>query len=311
MQAAKVDYIRIRLTFDMQQAGAEKAELEEIAELMRAKVGETSKCYDVSAYHDKAIKQSVLFFNVWGATADEVFHWLSSAWLMRLMRIDVRHALDDTKMDFKAIYELAEARAGAKYTVHRFRSPYKQKRQGRDAGGSGVTIGGQGAARRISIYQRSNEGPAWEYQFSGKPLYTLLTDLKANGTSQDRSFQDEIVARVLEDGYRYSSQRFGTSVEGLERGIVSAAPLTDYTDPEAVLDRIEQLWLILPDDAQEAFLETKGNLTEHEAALIVEAASMLEEADWLEDEAGARPDTSGIELVESEEPSDLYPDANA
>lgn len=301
MQAAKIDYVRFRLSFDAQQSGPEKVELEEVAELFRAKHGLTGKCYDVSDYFDKALHQRVLFFNAWGVVAEEMYHHLSSAWLFRLMRLDVRHGLDDAKIDFRAVYDMAEARAGAKYTVHRFKSPYKQKRQGRDAGGQGIVIGGQGAARRVSLYQRSNEGPAWEYQFSGKPLYMLIADLKANGTSGDHSFADELKARVLQDGVKYGTARLGASPEDIERGIVSTAPVNDYTNPEEVLDRIEQLWFVLPTEAQEAFLDTHAGLEPVEVAKLGDAMQMLDEAQWQEDEDHAYPiaDEYADELLES------------
>lgn len=312
MQPARVDYVRYRLSFDAGVSTEQKMELEEHCQVLMANNGIGGKPYGISDYFDKALRHRVLFFNAWGELADRLYHWLPDAWLFQLMRIDVRHGLDAAKMDFPGIYEIAEAKAGARYTVHRFKSPYKQKRQGRDAGGQGVTIGGQGAARRLSLYQRSNEGPAWEYQFSGKPLYEMLASLRRDGVPTDTSFQDYLVERVAADGYKYSAARFGGAPESLERGIVSSMPLLDYTDPEAVLTQMDIFWDILPNAAQEAFLEAKATVNEADAARIVHASAMLEEADWMEDEQ-EEPESFDFPFPASEwvEPVEfpVYPEA--
>jgi hypothetical protein len=284
MQCARVDYVRYRLSFDAGLSSTQALELEDLCQDIKAQNDIPGKPYGISDYFDKALRTRVRFFNAWGELAEHLHFRLGEEWMWALMRIDVRHPLDAEKMDFPGIYTIAEAKAGNRYTVHRFRSPYKQKRQGRDSGGSGVTIGGQGAARRVSLYQRSSEGPAWEFQFSGKPLYAMLARLRRDGVSDGRSWQSNLTRMVAEDGYKYSAARLGGAPADLERGIVSSVALLDYTDPEAILTQMDIFWDILPNQAQEAFLESKATISEADAVRIVHASAMLEEADWQEDE---------------------------
>lgn len=141
---------------------------------------EARATFKASGDFDKSHKTNRLWYNaqagketwaldVWGEWAGIVWS-LDEWWFQWLTRLDVRRTLWEADKD--TVMALGEHlnRAGGPYNVHTYNSKPATKRMGRDRGGVGFALGSHKSDLRISVYKRSGEPSAAEFQMTGRYL---------------------------------------------------------------------------------------------------------------------------------------------
>ena len=288
----RIDYVRLRVPFDTLDASEAseqwRADIEGICELH----GYDRRCYATSSYFDQGLKKRIAFFNVWGEPSEFFFHNLSPSHFRYLLRVDYREELITEAVDWDNLFYYLRKRNQGKNTIKMIDSPFRSKANGRDIGGTGIMIGAESSDRRLTIYQRSKEGPAVEYHMAGAALRALVAGLLRDGAPLGRTLHAELYERIQVEAHTFALKKTGLSIEDIEQGTSVQNALQDYTNPEAVLQQMDLLYNVLPPDAKEAFHEAHLAVDEHTIARGVDGELFLDEGDWMEtpaDVEGAPP----------------------
>lgn len=285
---ARIDYVRLRLPYDLENQTDSVLDWQEAVAIICKRHGISQKCYDVSSYFDRPLTRFVKFFNVWGEAAQHFFKVLLPSEFHHLMRLDYREPVDAPGLDFVALFTQAEERNGLRNTVKRFRSPHRARRQGRDAGGDGLTIGGEGAQKRATIYKRAAEGAAFEYQLAGKELKKLVTSALSKGLTDNQTVNSVVYEALQAAAREFCTRKFGLSIEGMEAGLSIQTEVSDYTNEEQVLTQLSLLWGVLSDTGRKQFLIENTSAIGDEIDEMAAGELFTSAEDWDEDE-GERP----------------------
>lgn len=112
-------------------------------------------------------------FETWGEFSDKFARVAGARKWVELHRLDIRIEMpvDVDKLLGLAGYVEKNGKFGR--NVQYFSTREREKKEGRHAGGCGVSIGSHKSDRRLVIYKRKNEKGAIELQLSGKLLRNL------------------------------------------------------------------------------------------------------------------------------------------
>lgn len=115
---------------------------------------------------------------VWGEWSG-IVDVLPVEWLDRLKRFDVRGVVWDATEDSIIAIGQHLQRTITTTNINVYSTKPRSKRDGRDAGGKGFSIGSHKSDLRITAYKRTGEPCAQEYQCSGSMLQSVVEHVKA------------------------------------------------------------------------------------------------------------------------------------
>lgn len=279
----RVDYVRLRHASD----GLERADLaeqwRERAELVAEELGISRRCYGNGMYYDSGLKKKISFFNIWGPGADLFFERLKLEEMRYLIRLDWREPIEPGKVDFEEMFITLKRKYKGTKRCDWLTSPPREKNDGRDTGGNSINIGAPGSQRRVSVYERGQEGPVWEFQIGGAALRNSINKWLSDHDNTDTRPVDTVRRQLERAAHAQFVKVIGITPVEMEDGTKVQGNIADYTDPEHVLHQMDLLWDILPPAAQESFLETHSTLDEHTIARVTEAHTLLDAANWMEE----------------------------
>jgi hypothetical protein len=139
--------------------------------------GEWLKCHKVNRlWFNKESGNETWSIDIWGEWAGLVGR-LPQQWLLFLKRYDVRAIIWDATRD--TVLDLGQhlQRNITTYNVHVYNTKPASKRLGRDRGGVGFAIGSHKSDLRLTVYKRTGEPVAQEFQCSGAMLSRMVTQV--------------------------------------------------------------------------------------------------------------------------------------
>lgn len=149
---------------------------------------------------------------IWGEWAQVVSRYPPD-WVPCLKRLDVRAILWDVNEE--AIIEVGQhlQKNLTRYNVNVYSTKPRTKRDGRDAGGKGFSIGSHKSDLRVTCYKRSGEPCAQEFQCSGALLarhYTEVMDL-VSGAKGTIDPWNALNMRIQASGTRRMADAFNSA----------------------------------------------------------------------------------------------------
>jgi len=284
--ATRIDYVSLRVPFDALDKAEFVRDATERITSTAADLGASLKCYRIVSYFDQGLKKHVATLNIWGPVADAFFHTHSQHYWADLYRLDYREGINAETLNWDEFFRLVKAKNKGKMRVDLIDSPYRDKGDKRGTGGTGLIIGAPDSARKLSYYQRAKEGPAFEYQFLGGEFRKWLNPLLRDGAPEGYTMPEWVYLQLQSLAREQGRRKTGLTLADLEAGISVPAADLDYTEPEQVLTQLDLLWSVLPNEAQEAFLEAHTTAAPEEIADAVERVRFVREEDWLEEPEG-------------------------
>lgn len=111
-----------------------------------------------------ATKPGGRVWECWGTATQFVWGLDFKAWYLHLSRLDIRREVDGLDvLGLDVIYQYFRAGSNAR-TVHRYHSPARQKRSGRNAGGDSFAVGSHKSDMRATWYIHRGQPCAYEVQ---------------------------------------------------------------------------------------------------------------------------------------------------
>ena len=282
----RIDYVSLRVPFDALDKAKFVADATERIAATAADMQASLKCYRVVSYFDQGLRKHVATLNIWGPVADTFFHKYAFHYWADLYRLDYREALDAPSLNWDEFFRVVKARNKGKMRVDLIDSPYRDKGDKRGTGGTGLIIGAPDSAKKLSYYQRAKEGPAFEYQFLGGEFRKWLNPLLRDGAPDGDLLELHVFRELQKYARAQSMRKIGMSLTDLEAGISVPAADIDYTEPEQVLTQLDLLWDVLPQAAQESFLEAHTTASPEEIADAVERVRFTAADMWDEEPEG-------------------------
>ena len=297
---ARVDYITLRMPFD----GLEKAEFVRVATerviMCAAELRADLKCYRVTSYFDQGLQKHLATLNIWGPVADLFYHTFIGHYWKELSRLDYREPIVGQPLNWDEFFRITKARNKGRLRVDLIDSPARQKGTKRATGGTGLIIGAPDSARRLSYYQRAQEGPAFEFQFNGGELRKWLSPILKDGAPEGQLLERIVFDRLREEAHKHAALKTGLSIAELENGVSVPSAQIDYTEPEQVLQQLDLLFDVLPVEAQEAFIEAHTHADPDAVADAIERVRLTAADAWDEEPAdlwyGAKFDTTDTSM---------------
>lgn len=177
-----------------------------------ASFGEASHKRQFAGEWLKSHKVNRLWFNqesgmetwvveIWGEWAG-IVEDLPSTFFLALRRFDVRAIVwDATEGNVLDIGQHLQ-RHITSHNVHVYSTRPATKRLGRDRGGKGFSIGSHKSDLRITVYRRTGEPVAQEFQMTGAYLSRLVTEVwnSLGSTAQVRSLYTALTQAVRDAG---------------------------------------------------------------------------------------------------------------
>lgn len=120
-------------------------------------------------YYNAAAGMETWAVDIWGEWAG-IVEVLPAHWLVWLKRLDVRATLWEATEDSIVTTGHHLERTVNTFNITSYSSRPGSKRLGRDRGGKGFAIGSKKSDLRITIYKRTNEPCAQEFQCTGRIL---------------------------------------------------------------------------------------------------------------------------------------------
>lgn len=253
----RIDYIRVRMPHDIDGKLAAQEYYTLLIENICQNNGFKNDCYAFGRYTDTKQKIEVPYFECWGVASDAVYHTFNAFQLSQCTRLDIRKYLHDENVNFSLMHIFALNHNHARGTTRRIDSPYRNKKGGRDVGGTSIILGGEDSDIRLATYRRGHEQPAHELQIKGRPLYTLVKAALARELVADEQPKDLVRQYLIAELHEVTEEKYGISIAEIEEGkyptqIVIEGPIVDET-----LQQIDWLYGTLPIEAQEAFIADK------------------------------------------------------
>lgn len=253
----RFDYARIRYSTDHDLAQQKCNELKELIQLWKDNnPTQADGGFEFRVFPGGAAGERQYCLELWGSIS-ECITWLDfTEYADRLMRLDVRASLPTATA--QGIRELGDrlAQRKGRLNITRYESKARSKMRGRNAGGVGVALGSHKSVYRATVYKRSNEPGALEFQYSGAALTACV-----NTTTKRRSIP-------LVDNDPWAALRTHTYVSGMQRlensSGVEYSTLLDIVGgirSSAQEDRLDQLelgimadWRLMPAERKPALL---------------------------------------------------------
>lgn len=230
LKAARFDRFDIidRMEFDLWQQMQEK--LCQQAELVAADAGiepkYNSRCLGVSDVGGKRIYS----FETWGAFSEEWAQTVRDAIWFKVQRLDFRIECELDPTTFAGFAGYVEKNGKYARNVNTFATREREKKEGRHAGGKGVSVGSHKSDRRLVVYKRKGEPGAIELQVSGNVLAQMIECAKGvvmqDGTQSMYGLMREYLTAALEKMARECGFE---STYALTRSL--GADSNDYTPP--------------------------------------------------------------------------------
>lgn len=300
VQMRRIDYVRLRLPND----GLEKAEaaaswtqaLDRICDYH----GLERKCYGFDMYFDPGLERKVPYFNVWGLAAEYFYRTLSVEELRNLMRLDVRWTIDGEGIDFDMLFFLLKKRNRDLISTKLYTGRQRKKTGGRDTGGDYIGLGAEGSQRRVSIYNRSEQGPVWEYQCNGLALETLRRNTLSQLDVSQKTPQFALREAIEQEAQKYFLKYTGFSADRLAAGLPEMRGIADYTDPGHLMSQLDLFWAALDPERREDWLSKNTNLDPATIARAAEVPMFRDAGQWEEDAAPVEYTEAELEAMQQQ-----------
>lgn len=193
-------------------------------------------------YYNKEQDLETWSVDIWGEWAG-IVELLPIDFFQHLRRYDIRATIWDT--DEATIIDIGQhlQRTITSHNINVFSTKPASKRLGRDRGGKGFAIGSKKSDLRISVYKRSGEPCAQEFQCTGTMLRTSV-DLIWKGYKGRESVINPwraLLARVQSQGEARIGTVFGKADIGTYWPVFGPADLP-------ALPPIQSSMLVLPEE---------------------------------------------------------------
>lgn len=206
------------------------------------------RCLGQEADGDKRLYS----FETWGAFSDAWAQTVGPLKWAELQRLDIRIECDIDTRKLTGLYGWVSEKGKYGRNVNLFDSREREKKEGRHAGGCGISIGSHKSDRRLVIYKRKGERGAIELQLSGRALQKLvgeaLEGYRANpeGPSMYKRMMD-FGRAALEKMAREAGFE---SAHALVRSVGPSAPFVPPADfvAEAPVETLVQSYMNLSAD---------------------------------------------------------------
>jgi len=250
----RIDYVRIRVNGDKANRVNYGLELQQRVDQLCEKHGIAGKPRENYTLFDRALKLWVTNFNVWGRAADLLYNELQESEFNLVTRLDYRADCDNPDLDLELVGRVAFSQAKKKGLARSFHDgPVRSKANGRDVGGPSVVVGGQGSARRISLYQRGHEKPGVEAQISGDRIKKVIQSAYDLKLTTNGDLHDIIRDYLLKELETLCRERLLHPLHAfLEGGQIDAQIEAEDTQYR-VYEQMSLYWLFLDADKQEEF----------------------------------------------------------
>jgi hypothetical protein len=152
-------------------------------------------------YGDAALGTETWSVDIWGEWAGLV-EQLPVEFFRFLRRFDVRATVWDTDGDTIVSIGQHLVASVTSHNIHLFATKPATKRMGRDRGGKGFAIGSHKSDLRVTVYKRTGEPCAQEFQCSGTMLRNIVGDIADDPTiiPMERSPWRALIANIRTRG---------------------------------------------------------------------------------------------------------------
>lgn len=197
-------------------------------------------------------------FETWGEFSDKFAQVAGSARWVDLHRLDLRIEIPVNVEALLGLAGYVEQNGKFGRNVQYFSTREREKKEGRHAGGRGVSIGSHKSDRRLVVYKRKGEKGAIELQLSGKLLRNLVGHAKEqwDACNGSRSFYAIILDRVRPALEKMCREAGFESVAGLAASVAPDSTLEPPADfvAEAPVETLVQSFMSLNDDDRTAVI---------------------------------------------------------
>lgn len=310
VQSERVDYVRyvIRENDPVQAVKVEAEHLEALATYIdNFNLNAAKKHYSTGRLFDSQTRQTVRYIEVWGELAHSYFMFIPTAKLGNITRVDYRVQAGWADMNYELLKQsAAQCKYASKRRIQIIQSPVRNKKDGRDAGGTGLSIGSHGSERRVSTYKRGSEPYAVEVQFAkGSPLVMLQT--ARNDAKYNKSDVKAELLRVLRLNFELTiSEYLGVNPHTfLESGTKTLEPTVDLLSNLSTQDDIEvAIEKEVARAAASLSLATIGYMSDSELERILQITLMeIERRDGIRDDNPLYVPTEQVDPAERVDPA--------
>lgn len=174
--SSRIDYVRVLFRGPVE--GTERWQnsiRDMLAEKYRPTAAEMRKHCKFGTMFDGKTKKVAPYFEVWGEAADQIAYEMPMRWKDDITRLDFRTVIPDPPKDPAMLADdFMNLNGNNRRSIGFKKSPPRTKVEGRDAGGTSITIGSHESDRRLAIYKRGKERWALECQYSRQGVRELI-----------------------------------------------------------------------------------------------------------------------------------------
>lgn len=174
--SSRIDYVRVLFRGPVE--GTERWQnsiRDMLAEKYRVTAAEMRKHCKFGTMFDGKTKKVAPYFEVWGEAADQIAYEMPMRWKDDITRLDFRTVIPDPPKDPAMLADdFMNLNGNNRRSIGFKKSPPRTKVEGRDAGGTSITIGSHESDRRLAIYKRGKERWALECQYSRQGVRELI-----------------------------------------------------------------------------------------------------------------------------------------
>lgn len=174
--SSRIDYVRVLFRGPVE--GTERWQnsiRDMLAEKYRPTAAEMRKHCKFGTMFDGKTKKVAPYFEVWGEAADQIAYEMPMRWKDDITRLDFRTVIPDPPKDPAMLADdFMNLNGNNRRSIGFKKSPPRTKVEGRDAGGTSITIGSHESDRRLAIYKRGKERWALECQYSRQGVRELM-----------------------------------------------------------------------------------------------------------------------------------------
>lgn len=197
--------------------------------------GEFLKCHKTQRLRYNAdVGLETWTLELWGEWAGLV-EMFNPVWAVALKRFDVRAIVWDADGD--SIVEMGQhlQRTVTSHNVYTYSTKPASKRLGRDRGGKGFAIGSHKSDLRITVYKRTNEPCAQEFQITGAMLTRLTKQaVKEVGPhSQVISIWTRLKQLCQDEGNKRLARVLESANVGTYWPVIGSAAIPDLPDKQS------------------------------------------------------------------------------
>lgn len=269
----RIDYARIKLPQDVDACAARVYDLTELAETISRREQESGMWYGKTQSYQFQLKRWVGYWNCWGPLADVLFRHLSvSLYVKSITRLDWRQNVEGDTFDTTALEQHYDYynRGKRRVSIHKYSIATRNRREGRDAGGKGIAMGGKESPRRMTYYERGKEGPAVEFQANGQFLANLVHSAYTTYLAREEAVFADVMSELLQnEADKFCAEKLGFGTEVLVKGLFEQMEINSAQ--ESFLEQFDAFWDKADADAKEVI---KQRINDDEWAEFVELGLM-------------------------------------